>query len=377
LAVYRFLNGADMRKLLFSALLFPLILAACGNDVEKDEPTVTALNECLGYIEDKSKPARLAASTCRAPCADDDRVACGAMALAYLQDLVDELAPYLGLLNPSQGPSEWAAQSYELLNLEGRQFIEPFIREMVQDLRGIQEGVYHFVGGDSPDDGAERVIALTELPLHPGVLSAIYGKAHHFSVLGVWTEKEMMALGSIATAALAAIDLVFSQSLALDVNRFEGGSAAAMVESVIDIFDYSPNLLVVDRTDVLESSRDALHASLSWSAGRETSLENVSQANRGFLGAVEAYFAGSHADSNTVLQLTDIDRDGTLSRGDGMKLAFGVNEDVLEIAFPYPFSAALTGEFFAFLERIWTAEAPPAWHRSSTACSLNSPYPAW
>jgi hypothetical protein len=338
-----------------------LSFSACtGEEVPPPAAAATPLDACLAEVE-SGRRILLAARECRALCEAEqpDRVACGAMALAYLQDLVFEVAKYTVHLRPSQSPVATFADEaqHELASYRTHIDLEPlidtYLSTILRDMRGIRDGVNGFVARVSGETHMPRVVPISELPLDAGLVAFIYNRPESFAIKGEWGEKEMASLGAAINLALAGIDLILSQDL--NVQGYEdldfGSSAASMIQGVVRIADASRSLLKVKKPGLVLDARHETHAFFSLLAGRPNALDQVSPATPGLLALIEEEFElQGRSSERAVFQLSDIDGDGTLSRGDAMKFTLLLNGKDVDLAFPYPISAKLTASLFDFLK---------------------------
>ncbi len=348
------------------ALFLSLFLAAgCLSD-EEETPVVLseetkAFNACLDGVEAGEKPL-IVARECEALCKakKPNRVACGAMALAYVQDIGKEVGKYASLLKPSQSPADFALQtaSSELEaarrlqpNIDVGQFIEPYIAAIVDDLRGIREGVHGYLNAPTGATGQAPDIEIEKLPLDTGLVAFIYDRPDSFALKGYWRESDMAALGAAANLGLAVVDFLYAHNLNVNIPpsaEFSGG-LAVLLSTAVQILDDSREFLLLQDPVTHELSRDQLHAFFALLAGRAIG-DDVVPAYAGLLAALERDFAAESVREGNLFQVSDIDGDGTLSRGDAMKLTLLVNDKDVDLAFPYPLSATLTQEIFAFLK---------------------------
>ena len=333
-----------------------LAVVACKDDSQPEVAPPPAISACLEQLEDGAR-ARLAIRECQALCQaeDPDPVACGGMALAHMQSLGAQIANYTVFLRPSQTPEEAMSTLGQELGLDFRtantdlgSMLDIFLAPMVTDLRGIREGVHGFIDAD-----IDAEVPLGKLPLAPGLLAFMYSNPDSFAIQGSWSAKEMATLGAVANGLLAAIDMVYSHNLRLNIpSEFPTDNIATILDTSIRVLDQSPLFLTLGDESVLLDARDELDAMFSLLAGRTESKENVAQGNPGLLEMISAQMErdGRTATGRTpVLLIRDIDGDGRLSRGDALRLTLLVNGQEVDLAFPYPISAVLTEVVFDFL----------------------------
>lgn len=349
-----------------AVLLIPIVLVAClgaedDGTQSADEANQGKRHRCLRQLEEPNpKDKYTTVAVCRELCetAKPDRVACGAMALAHLQEIGEELARYASFLRPTQSPAELATQAQQRLHeyaplLDVRQIIEPYLATLVENLRGIRKGAYAFVGNERPGSHDELVVAVRQVPLDPGLVSILYGdKANSLALKGGWGAKEFALLGAAANAALAIVDLLYSHDLIVNVpNDPSFDSVEQAISTSIAALDASRTFLTLADPDALALARNETHAAVSLLAGRTNDLEGVARANPGFLGSVQQQFAAAATKDvfeERFLVLRDVDGDGKLSRGDAVKIVYTVNDQDVELALPYPISAKLTQTIFDF-----------------------------
>jgi hypothetical protein len=348
-------------RLILALLLATLTLSACADDpatVKRPGADETPRGVCLAALRDNN--ATKAVNNCDAACKADptDKEACGAKALAHMQSIVDEVSKYVGLLKPPQAPqaigaaakSEVLARAEYQKAIDLRNLINEFAGTIIHDLHGIHDGVFYAVGGTGSVE-----VPLDELPLNPNLLTIIYGRAETLGVKGRWTDKELALLGAGADAALAAVDLIMAHDLSVDLNDVPDMNGAIQTLAVAaQILNDNPQLLRVDDPDTLALSRDELHGMAALLAGRDKTRANVAQNTPGFLGLVQAEFAakGKGSGKTAAMQLTDIDHDGTLSRGDNIVFVLEVNGEDVNLGTIYPLSAKLTDSIFGMLADI-------------------------
>lgn len=339
-----------MRRI-FAVVAALATFSACSS-TEPDEVKAATTPQaiCLASLEEGK--GQIAVNDCAAACRADrtDKVSCGGQALGHLQSILEEIGTYVGLLKPSQSPQEMAvAVEGELRTRYGaaidlRIAVNQFLGGIIRDLRGMREGVYYAVGGTGT-----TAIPLSELPLDPRLLSFVYGRAESLTVKGEWTDKELALLGGFANGALTVIDLLLSQDWNVNIDDVPDMNGIVGVISVAaGILNDNEDLLVVDDPDSVALARDEAHALMSLLAGREAERAKVAQATPGVLGAIRAEYAAPKPEKPPVLQFSDIDGDGTLSRGDNVVFELGINGETVVFGTIYPISAKLTEAIFQF-----------------------------
>lgn len=360
---------------IWSAAALGACLSVTACDVEissKDAGQSKAARDqriCLDSLTTPGK-AQISIQDCSAACktATPDRVACGAMALAHFQSILDELGTYVGFFKPSQSPEEFASQLENNLRLAAsksadyrteadlRVFVNQFLGGVLKDLRGIREGVYHAVGGNEPLD-----IPIEELPLDPRLLSFVYGKAETLSIKGHWSDKELSILGAGANALLSLVDLLMAHNLnVVQTSLPEMDGAEEYLAFAITLLEDDNQFLAVDDPQTFADAANEFHAAVSLLAGRSKTLKDVAQSTPGILGLIARDFTDATGqvgglDSPFVLKLTDIDGDGALSRGDNIVVVLGINGEDFALGplFPfgtmYPLSGVFTQAIFTFL----------------------------
>lgn len=340
-----------MRRIVSLAAALAAFSACSSSDTDVANASKSPQAVCLASLE--AGKGQIAVNDCTAACRADhtDKISCGGQALGHLQSVLEEIGTYVGLLKPSQSPKEMAfAVETELRARYGAQIdlrvaVNQFLGGIIRDLRGMREGAYYAVGGTS-----ETRIPLAELPLDPRLLSFVYGRAESLTVKGEWTDKELALLGSVANGGLAIIDLLLAQDWNVQIDDVpEMNGIVEVIAVAAGILNDNEDLLVVDDPDSVALARDETHAMMSLLAGRETDRENVAQATAGVLGAIKAEYGRPAPANPPVIQFTDVDGDGTLSRGDNIVFVLGINGEDVVFGTIYPLSAKLTESIFAFL----------------------------
>lgn len=234
-------------------------------------------------------------------------------AMASIKVAIDSIAPLISFVTGS-APGWLPAQT------DQRGVLESLLDPIIAELEDVESSLALIVDSQQTDEEhpGDTFVRFLSLPVDLDLsdLDDSLPADLDVDLKGEWDRVELLGLHAIAAGLLGTIDFILAHNLSLDINDlldlFDELSTAAIAGFVVD----SPELLVADRPERLDSAEAALLTVLTTLVGSE----GAGAGKEGLLAAIEAELESGEDQSDDFIQFVDVDGDGKASDGDQVVL---------------------------------------------------------